>query len=119
MNKFYNRVYLCTQHIDKIDCKLFDSFESADAYKNSTIKTKDTNETNTVFPVYNIVSTLIPMYVFTPKFFDKPILKYELANMLNVKISYSTVDYYDEDDDDEDDDEDDEYDDEYDDDKRR
>ena len=85
--QFYDRVYLCTQQIGKIDCKRFESFEEADAYDNSTYKNRETNETNLVFPTYNCVSTMIPMCKYTPEIFDKPILKFKFTNIMTIKLS--------------------------------
>lgn len=85
--EFYDRVYLCTQNISKIDCKRFDTFKEADAHRNSTYKNRQTNESSYIFPVYGIVSTLIPMCKYTPEFLDKPILKYKLKKMVKVSLS--------------------------------
>ncbi len=87
--EFYDRVYLCTQTVTGIDCKRFKSFEEADSYKNNTHKTKETSETNLIFPTLNLASTMIPMCKYTPIIFDKPILKFKLANTMNVKLSKS------------------------------
>lgn len=85
--EFYDRVYLCTQEIGKIDCKRFDSFESADSYHTNTYKNRKTDESQNVFPTYNTVSTMLPMCKYVPEFLDKPILKFKLANMMYIKLS--------------------------------
>ena len=75
-----NRIYLCYQ--DKtnscsFNCKLFNSFIEADNYYHTTI-----------FNIKHQNSTMIPIFKYSPIFFDKFILKYNIQNMFcNININ--------------------------------
>ena len=89
--EFYDRVYLCSQQIGKVDCKRFNSFEDAELYHRTDMtvgyKNKKTNESQLLFPVCEHVSTVIPMCKYTPEIFDKLILKFKLTNCLRIHLS--------------------------------
>lgn len=86
-NNLYYRYYLCTQKIQYIECKKYNNYEEV-VKQNDLYLTKSDNEkhTNGVFPVYNFSSVSFKVCKFIPSYFDGLILKYNLYNLLKIKV---------------------------------
>lgn len=89
-NNLYYRYYLCTQKIQHIECKKYNDYKEVKKQSNSynLYLTKPDKETNTngVFPTFNFSSVSFKVCKFIPSFFDGLILKYNLHNLLKIKV---------------------------------
>jgi hypothetical protein len=83
MNNY--RYYVCGQEFGKINCTVYWNY--LEAVKASKVHlSEDTEQTNTIFPVYKKINIMIPINNWIPRFFDRVIIEWKLLNLLNVKF---------------------------------
>jgi hypothetical protein len=72
----YFKVYLCTQMPSSwtYECRMFNSFQEADAYYTQNYETTRPK------------STMLDICKYTPLFLHRPILNYKLGKMHNVQL---------------------------------
>ena len=102
--KYFDRIYVCSQDYGKINCKKFDSYfhlinDILECKKNDNSKLKKCEYTkyvhsyeydknmNQIMPMFKNHVAIIPICKYSPLIFDKFILTRKLKNLVYANIT--------------------------------